>query len=499
MNFKKYGFSPSLLEKREKLLSQNINPYPYTYNSESQYISSIIRKSNEIESTGEVADQYVVTSGRIWAKRDMGKIHFFDLKDQRDKIQIYLNEKMMDHSSSQIIQFLDIGDIVGVSGKIFRTRTGELTIQTEKLEILSKTVVPIPIGKETDDKIYYRASDPEIKYRERYLHWNLDTEDRNRIELRSQIINEIRNYMQDEDFLEVSTPTIEFVYGGAEARPFKTSIWALDNKDAFLRISPELYLKRYLVAGFNKVFTICQNFRNEGIDYSHNPEFTMMEWYEAYTDYNDQMNRFESLVEKLCLKIHGSTKVRYQNSEIEFKTPWKRISIIEAIQEYSKIDVSKMSVPELKNILIKKDITIPDQLTWGMAIILLFENECEKHLIQPTFITDHPVDISPLTKIKRGDVRLVERFEPYIFGMEIGNAYSELNDPVIQVERLESQRNEDDFENHPVDADFVKAIGCGMPPTGGVGFGVDRIIMLLTNAKSIRDIIPFPMIKPKNI
>ena len=493
---KNYAFDKVRLEKREELLKLNVNPYPYDYRN-SVKILDVIEKAEMDETTGDKNNFSVKISGRIWAKRDMGKTVFMDLKDNTAKIQLYLNEKMMVNGGWDLLPFIDMSDIIGVSGDAFKTRKGELSIRVNKMVFLSKAVVSIPFGKETDDKVYYRATDPEIKYRERYIHWLLDHDDRERIMRRFQITSLIREWMNSKGFLEVSTPTVEFVYGGAEARPFETSIWALGNKEAFLRISPELYLKRYIVSGFDKVYTICQNFRNEGIDNSHNPEFSMMEWYEAFTDYNDQMQQFEEMVSFLCEKIHGTKKIIYQEEELDFTPPWKRISVLEALKEFGKIDASDMTVDELKIEMKNRDIEFNEPISWGVAIVELFETICEEHLIQPTFIIDHPVDISPLTKLKRGDVRLVERFEPYIFNMEVGNGYSELTDPVVQLERLQNQRDEDEYENHPIDADFVKAIGCGMLPTGGVGLGIDRIIMLLTDSKSIRDIIPFPLVKPK--
>ncbi len=498
MEYKNYGFSNSLMETREKLLGQGINPYPYSFEHRHN-VKDILQDIQKSDDINLLIGEVYFTAGRVWAKRTMGKSVFADLKDSTGKIQCYFNAKNLTENEWFIILNIDLGDIIGIAGIVFRTKTGENTLRVKKIELLSKVVVPIPIGKETDEKVYYRASDPELKYRERYLHWMLNENDRNRILLRNKIISLIRSKMEQEGFLEVSTPTIEFVYGGAEARPFRTNIWALSNKDAFLRISPELYLKRYIVAGFEKVFTICQNFRNEGIDLSHNPEFTMMEWYESYTDYEFQMNRFENLVASVCNEINGSLKIIYQGIELDFTPPWKRISVVQALKEYSNLDVTGMTIDSLKTELNKREIEYNREITFGLAISMLFEHDCEEHLIQPTFVIDHAIEISPLTKVKRGDKRFVERFEPFVCGIEIGNAYSELTDPIDQLERLLNQRQNqsEDFENHPVDSDFVKAIGCGMPPTGGVGLGIDRLIMLLTDSQNIRDIIPFPMIKPK--
>lgn len=504
MDYERYGFDPVRLQKRQQLLAEGVDPYPYSF-SASWPVLSVIQESEAREQAGEALDFAVTLVGRVWSRREMGRSCFLDLRDQSGKIQLYCLESRLRSELWQQILALDLGDIIGVSGTVFRTKKGELSVAVTTLTILAKTVIPVPIGKETRDQVFYRVTDLESKYRERYLHWMLDAEDRARIRARSQIISAIRRHMEADGFLEVSTPTLEFVYGGAEARPFKTSIWALDHAQAFLRISPELYLKRYIVAGFDKVFTICQNFRNEGIDRSHNPEFTMMEWYEAFTDYEFQMARFETLVAKVCQEVHGSTRVIYQGAEIDFTPPWRRLTMLDALKEYANLDAGAMTVDELTAELDRRGVAYEPPLSWGIAVAELFAALCEQHLIQPTFVLDHPVDISPMTKAKRGDLRLVERFEPFAYGIEIGNAYSELTDPVEQLHRFLSQREAQtardgkgkDYEDNPLDLDFIKAIGCGMPPTGGVGLGIDRLIMLLTDAPSIRDITPFPMIKPR--
>lgn len=504
MDYERYEFDAARLQKRQELIDGGYDPYPYSFQASSS-ILGVIQESERREREGQQLDFPTTVVGRLWSRREMGKTIFLDLRDPGGKIQLYCSESRMEPEVLRRLSLLDLGDIVGVTGSVFRTRRGELSIAVEQQTVLAKTVVPIPIGKETRERIFYRVSDPELKYRERYVHWLLDMEDRLRITLRSRIISAIRRHMEAEGFLEVSTPTIEFIYGGAEARPFKTNIWALDNAQGFLRISPELYLKRYIVAGFEKVFTICQNFRNEGIDRSHNPEFTMMEWYEAFTDYEFQMRRFESLVAKVCEEIHGSTAVEYQGTTIDFTPPWRRLTMLDALKEYAGVEVGAMTAEELTGELARRGIPHEPPLSWGLAVAELFAATCEQHLIQPTFVLDHPVDISPLTKSKRGDARLVERFEPFAYGIEIGNAYSELTDPVEQLHRFLSQREAQmgrgstskDYEDNPLDLDFIKAIGSGMPPTGGVGLGIDRIIMLLTNAPTIRDITPFPMLKPR--
>lgn len=496
-DMKALGFDETMLQKRTRLLSSGTNPYPYAFRN-TLPVRSVVQEGQR--DGDAVPSRSVRVAGRIWSRRPMGKTWFVDLRDQTGKIQLYLMRDLLIPEMWECLQQLDIGDIVGVEGDLFRTRAGELSIKVRSFEVLCKVVVPIPVGKEFDGQVRFRVADPESRYRERYLHWMLNEEDRERIRTRTRIISTIRRRMESQGFLEVLTPTIEPIYGGAEARPFRTSIWALDDHEAFLRISPELYLKRYIVAGFEKVFSICQNFRNEGIDHSHNPEFSMMEWYEAYTDYEDQMARFERLVADVCIEICGSARIIYQGVELDFSPPWKRLTMLDGIREFSGLDASNMSAPDLSTQLQRRGVEVNGDLSWGEAVAELFEVSCEEHLVQPTFVLDHPVEISPLTKLKRGDNRLVERFEPFAFRMEIGNAYSELTDPVEQWERLRQQKQEqgNDYDNHPLDADFVRAIGCGMPPTGGVGLGIDRLIMLLTDAPSIRDIIPFPMVKRLN-
>lgn len=504
MDYKKFGFDSARVQKREAMLEAGAELYPYEFKNVEK-IQSLISKAEKQEAKEEEINVPAITAGRIWAIRKMGRTMFFDLRDDTDKIQLFINNQPFTKEDFKRIGQLDMGDIIGVEGSIFRTKMGQLSIKVQKLTILSKTVVPIPMGKETEDKVFYRSTDPETKYRERYLHWILNNDDRNRIKKRGEIISSVRRYMENDGFLEVNTPSIEFVYGGATARPFKTSIWALNNKNAFMRISPELYLKRFIVAGFDKVYTICQNFRNEGIDATHNPEFTMMEWYEAYTDYNTQMERLENLVANVCKDVCGSTKITYQGVELDFAPPWKRMTMLEAIKEFVGVDANKMSVEEIKAELDKHEVEHNPNISWGTGVVELFENLCEEHIVQPTFIMDHPIEVSPLTKVKRGDDRLVERFEPLVCGTELANAYSELNDPVAQLERFIKQRDiqqetaekGQDWEDNPLDVDFIKAIGCGMPPTGGLGIGIDRLVMFLTDAPVMRDIIPFPMIKPK--
>ena len=490
-------FDQELLEKREKFLSQGINPYPYSFKT-SMTLSQLREKSDEL------MEKELAVAGRITALRRQGKkVFFVDVEDINGRIQVYLKNQDIDEKVWESILLADIGDWVGINGKLFITKTAELTIWADNFVMLSKAVIRVPISKEKGDKKFYQLSDVETLYRQKYLHWITNKKARQAIITRSKIISCIRTFMEERDFLEVTTPTLELVYGGASARPFSTNVHALSNEEAYLRISPELPLKKFIVGGFPKVYTICQNFRNEGIDHSHNPEFTMMEWYEAFTDYHYQMEQFEQLVSTVVKKITGSYIIDYQGTELDFSTPWKRITIIDALKEID-IDVENMSDDELVAKLkqVDAEYKAPNKISRGHVINELFENLCEESLIQPTFVMDHPLAISPLTKKKRGNENLVERFEPFVMKMEIGNAYSELTDPVEQYDRLKAQREfdaesikKDGVAHHPVDLDFIKALGMGMPPTGGVGLGVDRLVMLIANEVNIRDIIAFPLMK----
>lgn len=509
-------FNEDLLEKRQKLIDSGVNPYPYSFE-----ISHTISKIREIAT--EWMEKPVAVAGRITALRQQGKKVFFaDIEDFDNRIQIYLKQSDLSEEEWNTVLLLDIGDWVGIRGLLFATKTGELTIWTKDskeseaedspiikgIEILAKAVIRVPISKEKGDKKYYQLSDPEMLYRQRYLQWITEKKAREVMVQRAHIISSIRRFMESRGFLEVTTPTLEMIYGGASARPFETTVAALSNEKAYMRISPELQLKKFIVGGFPKVFSICQNFRNEGIDRSHNPEFTMMEWYEAFTDYNYQMVQFETLVSSLVKEIHGSYKMTYQGTELDFSMPWKRVTIIDGLKEFANCDVNAMTDEELIARIKEADpeYKVPEPFSRGHVINALFEALCEEHLVQPTFVMDHPLAISPLTKKKRGNPELVERFEPYVMRMEIGNAYSELTDPVEQFGRLQAQRQydgqaieEDGVPHYPVDMDFVKAISLGMPPTGGVGIGLDRIIMLLTDQPCIRDVIAFPLMKKIDI
>jgi lysyl-tRNA synthetase, class II len=501
-------FQEHRLIKRENLLKEGINPYPYSFSS--THTINEIAADFETLAAGE---SIVSCAGRLLSARKMGKSWFIDIIDKGIRFQAYARKEESSEKTMNLLPNLDIGDWVGVSGSLFRTHTGEPTLLVKSLEILGKSVADVPFGKIHDGVSTYSLANMEVRRQQRYLDWITDPDSVKRFELRSRIISLIRRYMEDQGFLEVQTPTLELVYGGAEARPFTTSVWALGGQTMYLRVSLELPLKRYIIGGFPKVFALNSCFRNEGIDSTHNPEFTLMEWYEAFTDYEDQMTRFENLTSHIFQTCMGSLKINFQGKEVDLTPPWKRIRIPEVIGEFfgcsfeeidrenliSRLD-SEMSDEKLSFIGMSREKFRAElaEEKLGKLVMEVVEEELEKsgRLWEPCFLCDHPRDISPLTKIKRGNPSFVERFEPHIAGMEMGNAYSELTDPVEQHERFLAQRTEKSvkgYEEHPVDMDFIHAISCGMPPTGGVGYGIDRLIMLMTGKESIRDVIAFPM------
>jgi len=485
-------FDEGRLEKRRALLDAGVNPYPHTFKP----THNLKQLRAEAETLGDAVTR---VAGRLSSVRQMGKSQFVDIFDMDGHIQLYVKKNIVGAETWQLLKHLDIGDILGVEGPVFTTRTGELSVEVRKLDILSKTVIPVPISKEKDGQKWYALSDPEVKYRERYLDWLTDESSRHRFALRSRIISEIRRAMDADGFLEVTPPILEHTYGGAEARPFTTRVNALGDEEVYLRISLELALKRFIVGGFPKVYAIGPNFRNEGMDRSHHPEFWMMEWYETCTDYEDQMVRFENLVSCVAQAVLGTTEVRLGDRTADLATPWKRVCLADAVKEATGVDVETADLDLLRAECAKREVQEESLPTsWGEGVTTLFEATCEKDIVVPTFIKDFPLEISPLTKKKRlpdGTLsdRWVERFEPYLFGMEIGNAYTELTDPVEQEERLSAQSRT--AEGVPVDWDFVKAVGCGMPPTGGVGIGIDRLVMILTGATTVRDIIAFPLMR----
>ncbi len=501
-------FQEHRINKRKRLIDSGINPYPYMFKS-THTIEEMIKNFDTLE-----AEKATVScSGRLLSSRKMGKSWFLDMIDRGNRFQLYVRQGESSENSVNLIPELDIGDWIGIKGKVFKTKTGEPTVLVENLEILCKSVADVPFGKIHDGTASYTLSNIEVLRQKRYLDWITDPDSIERFELRSRIISLIRRYMEDEGFLEVETPALELVYGGAEARPFKTKVRALGDQDVYLRISLELPLKKYIIGGFKRVFSISKCFRNEGIDATHNPEFTLMEWYEAFTDYEDQMTRFEELTCHVVERCTGSLKITFSGREVDFTPPWERIRIPEVIVEIFGCEMKDIDRKELEE-RIDNEIT-EEKLSFigisreqyrkelseemlGALVMEIVELELlsKGRFWAPCFLCDHPRDISPLAKIKRGNPVFVERFEPHIADFEMGNAYSELTDPVEQYERFLAQRLGDtgrDCEEHPIDMDFVHAIACGMPPTSGVGYGLDRLVMILTGKESIRDVIPFPM------
>lgn len=484
--------NPLRAEKRKKLHAlreKGINPYPYVFENRTAIAKIIAEHAADMQAGDKKPESIYRIAGRLMTLRMMGKASFFNVQDQSGSVQLYVKTEELPEKEREAFALIDLGDIVGIEGYVFKSQKGEFSIYVQSFQILTKSIEPLP-------EKFHGVQDIEIKYRHRHLDLMSDPESRKVFETRSKIVKEIRRFLDDRGFMEVETPTLQPVYGGAAATPFTTHHKALDMK-LYMRISPELYLKRLIVGGFEKVYEISKNFRNEGIDRTHNPEFALLEFYEAYTDYNYQMKQFEEMISGLAQKITGSMKVTYQGKELDFTPPWRRLTVFDGVREYAKIDPEKATDDEIFQALRKHGTKETAAYRRGEMIMELFELTAEEHLWQPTFVLDHPVEISPLTKIHRTDSRLVERFEPFAAGMEIGNAYSELNDPEDQMSRLkdqEAQRGTDD-EAHPMDEDFLLAIDAGMPPTGGVGIGIERIVMLLTDQSSIRDIIFFPTMR----
>jgi len=483
--------NPIKAEKRKKLHAmkdKGINPFPYAFDK-NVHIEQLIKDYSGLVAGEKKLETNFRVAGRLMTLRAMGKASFFNVQDVTGSLQCYIKIEEQTELDRAAFDLIDLGDIVGVEGYIFKSQKGELSLYVKKFQVLTKTLEPLP-------EKFHGIQDVEIKYRHRHLDLISDMDSRKVFMTRGKIIKAVKKFLDNRGFMEVETPVLQPLYGGAAAHPFTTHHRALDMK-LYMKISPELYLKRLIVGGFEKVYEIGKNFRNEGIDRTHNPEFTMLEFYEAYTDYNYQMKQFEELVSSVCVEITGSTKVMYQEKEIDFKTPWRRLTVMDGIKQYA--DINPDDVTALDNYL-KKNSDKPvklETLSTGEKQMKVFEIAAEPHLWQPTIVMDHPVEISPLTKIHRENPKLVERFEPFVACMELGNSYSELNDPEEQRARLKDQEAKRgvDEEAHPMDEDFLHAIETGMPPTGGVGLGIERLVMLLTDRPSIRDIIFFPTMK----
>ena len=485
-------------EKLNKLKSLGINPFPanlYPVNNNSLEITSNFKE-----------DKDVVVAGRLMSRRIQGKASFAEIQDSKGKIQVYFNRDEICEGEDKSMynevykKLLDIGDIIGIEGKLFTTQVGQKTILVKKFTLLSKSIKPIPLPKtDSEGKTYDEFSDPELRYRQRYVDLIVNPSVKETFIKRTKIINVIRNFFNDNDYLEVETPILQSIPGGASARPFVTHHNAL-SIPLYLRIANELYLKRLIVGGFDGVYEFAKAFRNEGMDRTHNPEFTMVELYVAYKDYYWMMEMTESLLEKVAIELNNSTLVKLNDKEINFKAPFKRISILESIKEYTGIDVSQMNVNELFETAKKLGIEVDNTMGKGKLIDEIFGEKCEHNYVQPTFITDYPKEMSPLTKEHRDNPELTERFELLVNGKELANAYSELNDPIDQLERFEDQlklSEKGDDEAMFIDNDFVRALEYGMPPTSGIGIGIDRLVMLFTNNASIQEVLFFPQMKPE--
>ncbi|MGI8952337.1 MAG: lysine--tRNA ligase [Chitinophagaceae bacterium] len=490
-------------EKLKEIKQLGIDPYPAALFPVSHY-STDIKESFSEEKKDEFSD--VTVAGRIMSLNDKGKVFFIKIQDAKGIIQLYVRRDDICPGEDKTLfdklikHLIDLGDIIGVTGFIFVTRTGEISIHAKTFILLSKSLKPLPVVKRDEQgNVYDEVTDPEFRYRQRYADIIVNPSVKNVFVQRTQIINTIRNFLNERGALEVETPVLQPIPGGALARPFITHHNALDIP-LYLRIANELYLKRLIVAGFDWVYEFSRNFRNEGMDRTHNPEFTILEWYTAYKDYFWMMEITEQLIEKIAITLHGITEAKAGEKIINFKAPFKRISILDAIKENTGIEVSNKNENELREIC--KHLHIEAEASFGKGKLIdeIFSATTENRFIQPTFITDYPVEMSPLTKKHRSKAALVERFELMINGKEIANAYSELNDPLEQKERFEEQAKlmeRGDEEAMFIDHDFLRALEYGMPPTSGIGIGIDRLCMLMTNQPSIQDILLFPQMRPE--
>ncbi len=475
------------IKKLNELIKLKINPYPYKFDVKN-FSTEILGKYKKLKKN-QKSNNKVSLAGRIITLRSMGKIAFGHLQDYKGKIQFYLSQANLGNNY-KITKLLDLGDIIGINGNVFRTKAGEITILVKKFELLTKSLRPLP------DK-WHGLKDVEERYRKRYVDLIVNPEVKQIFIKKFKIINSIRETLNKHNYVEVDTPILQPIYGGAYAKPFKSYVNDL-KREMFLRISDELYLKRLIIGGFDKVYEISKDFRNESIDSKHNPEFTMIEFYQAYADYDDMMKLTQEIIINANKIIGNKNNVEFFGHKINLKTPWKIIAFKDAIKKYSKIDVDKLNDKELFMLKDKYKLELKGSLTRGWVMQALFEKFVEDKLIQPVFIIEHPRETTPLCKGSRKYPNLIERFELFIGGFELSNGYSELNNPIIQRKLLEEQAKElrAGFEEaNPMDEDFIKAIEQGMPPTGGVGIGIDRLIMVLTNSNSIKDVLLFPLMK----
>jgi lysyl-tRNA synthetase class 2 len=476
------------LEKLNELKEKGINPFGQKFEP-TYHAREILEQAEKLIETG----QEVVVAGRLMSKRGHGKAGFANLQDVSGQVQIYSRLNDVGEEAHDLFKKADIGDILGVKGTVFVTQKGETTIAVKELTLLTKSLRPLP-------EKFHGLKDVELRYRQRYVDLIMNPDVKNTFILRSKIIKAMREYLDKKGFLEVETPTLHAIAGGAAARPFITHHNALDI-DLYMRIALELHLKRLIVGGLERVYEIGRVFRNEGISTKHNPEFTMMELYQAYADYHDMMSLTEEMIAYIAEKCLGTTKITYEDTEIDLTPPWTRITMVDAVKKYAGVDFKEIKTDEeAREVARKLNISVSNDATKGSILNEIFEETVEPHLVQPTFILDYPIEVSPLAKRKEEDPNFTYRFEAFIVCRETANAFSELNDPIDQKERFlkqVEQREKGDDEAHMMDEDFVRALEYGMPPTGGLGIGIDRLIMLLTNSPSIRDVILFPTLRPR--
>ncbi len=487
-------------ESLQKLRNLGINPYPANQFKTTAKIKDVVQKFDELEG------KEVILAGRIMSRRIMGKASFAELKDASGRMQIYINRDEICKAEDKTLynevfkKLLDIGDIIGVKGQVFKTKVGEISVKVSELTILSKALKPLPIVKvDAEGKAHDAFSDPELRYRQRYVDLIVNDHVKDTFIKRTKITNSIRQFFNERNYLEVETPILQPIPGGAAARPFITHHNALD-MPLYMRIANELYLKRLIVGGFEAVYEFAKDFRNEGMDRTHNPEFTVMELYVAYKDYNWMMEMTEQLLEKVAIDTNGTSEVQIGDKQVSFKAPYARVPILEAIKIHTGVDVAGMNEVELRKVCKDLGLEVDETMGKGKLIDELFGEKCEHHYIQPTFITDYPKEMSPLCKEHRDNPELTERFELMVNGKELANAYSELNDPIDQLERFQDQlklSEKGDDEAMFIDTDFVRALEYGMPPTSGIGIGIDRLVMFMTNNASIQEVLFFPQMRPQ--
>ena len=480
-------------EKLAELVKRGVAPFAYRFDRTGSVAEALHRFREGDATLHRLA-------GRLILLRPMGKTTFGHLEDRSGKIQVYVRIDDLGAEQYEMLKLLDLGDVIGVEGSLFRTKTGEVTLRVQRLTLLTKSLRPLPLGKEdAAGKRHGELSDPELRARQRYAHLAVDPDARERFRLRARAVTYIRAFFDARGYVEVETPVLQPLYGGATARPFKTHYEALDS-DVYLRIADELYLKRCIVGGLEKVYEIGHDFRNEGLSRFHNPEFTMLEWYEAYADYEVVLQLTEELLAGMVQELFGTTTLERHGATLDFKRPFARKDYYTLVQETAAVDLTRASEAELRAALRRKEVPEADQLSGAKLVDEVFKNYVEPTLVQPTFVLDYPVALSPLAKLKRGDPTRVERWELFIQKRELANAFSELNDPEEQRRRFEQQarlRAAGDAEAQQLDEDFVRALEYGMPPTGGVGLGLDRLMMILADQAHIRDVILFPMLRPE--